>query len=134
MIVWSVFLNFLAMCQSVLALVVCAASSHTCAYAGDNETLQNIHCKRSGMRGQILVNHAKCEMFARVGASELMYCMGGAQIRIQRQQLSRFASRVVDFMVIRDSAILLVWVEFGYVWCDIFMNFLRCAHCRKRFQ
>ena len=29
---------------------------------------------------------------------------------------------------------LLVCVEFGHVWCHIFMNFLRCAHCRGRFN
>ena len=47
----------------------------------------------------------KSEIFARVRASELMSRVGGAQIRIQRQKLCRFASRMVDFVVIRDSVI-----------------------------
>ena len=47
------------------------------------------------------MSHAKCEIFARVRASELMSRVGGAQIRIQRQQLCRLVSQMVGFMVIR---------------------------------
>ena len=44
----SVFRNFLAMCQFVLALVVSVASSRACAYVGNSRTVQKIHCKKSG--------------------------------------------------------------------------------------
>ena len=51
------------------------------------------------------MSHGKCEIFARVRASELMSRVGGAQIRIQRQKLCRFVSQMVGFMVIRVASL-----------------------------
>jgi len=43
---WSVFTNFLAICQFVLAKVVSRASSHTCACVGNIPAFQKIHWKK----------------------------------------------------------------------------------------
>ena len=45
---WSVLLNFLAVCQFVLAKVVSRPSSHTYECVGGTQTFQNIHWKRLG--------------------------------------------------------------------------------------
>ena len=80
-------------------MLVCGA--HACACVRTIRILQKIHCRKSGWAH----GPATCGIFARVRASELMPRSGGAQVRIKRATLHRFASQMVGFMVIRVAPV-----------------------------
>ena len=66
------------------------------------------------------MRHAKCEVFARLRASELMSRARGAQNRIQRATLCRLIFRMVGFMAIRGAS---VFARIGRIWACLVSYF-----------
>ena len=86
---WPGFLEFLAMCQFVLAQIVSAASPHTYACVGSAQALQKIHCGKCRLAqgpthgAKFLVSRTTCRVLEDFRLVELILSVCGVNICIQ---------------------------------------------------